>query len=47
MYGFWDNKVLFQARYDVIMISSPTGASDDYSGRILKERAWLPDSDPQ
>jgi len=47
MRGFWDSKVLLQAGYDVIMISSPRGASDDYSGRILKEKAWLPDSDPK
>jgi len=36
MHSFWDNKVLLLIRYDVIMISSPRGASDDYSGRILK-----------
>jgi len=36
MLGFWDNMVLLQAGYDVIMISSPRGASDDYSGRIWK-----------
>jgi len=36
MHGFWDNKVLLQAGYNVIMISSPRSASDDFSGRILK-----------
>jgi len=45
MHGFRDNEVLLKGEYDVNMISSPSGASDDYSGRILKKRAWLSDSD--
>jgi len=36
MYGYWDNNVLLPAEYDVIMISSPSGTSDDYSWRILR-----------
>jgi len=36
MHGFWDNKVIMQARYDVIMISSPRGASNYYSFAFWK-----------
>jgi len=46
MHGFRDNEVLLQAEYDVIMISPLEGVSGDFSWRILKERAWLPDSVP-
>jgi len=42
MHGFWDNKVLLQDRYDVIIISSPRGTSDDYSGRISGIGALAP-----
>jgi len=46
MHGFRDTEVLLQAGYDVIVIYPPGGTSHDFSWRILKERAWLPDSDP-
>jgi len=46
MHGFWDNEVLLQAGYDVIVISPPGVASRYFTRRILKERAWLPDSVP-
>jgi len=44
MHAFRDNEVLLQAGYDVI--SLPGGASRYFTWRILKERAWLPDSVP-
>jgi len=47
MNGFWDNEVLLQAGYDVIVISPPGDASNDFSLRILKEQAWFFVSDPQ
>jgi len=46
MHGFRDNEVLLQAGYDVIVNSPLGGAPSDFSWRILKERPWLPDSDP-
>jgi len=45
MHGFRDNKVIFQARYDVIVISPPGGALPDFSWCVLKEWPWLHDSD--
>jgi len=36
MHGFRDNKVLLQARYDVIMIYSPRGASGNFYGGFWK-----------
>jgi len=38
MHGFRDNVVLFQAGYDVIVISLPVGASRYFTWRILKEQ---------
>jgi len=44
MHGFQDNEVLLPTLYEVIVISPPGSASDDFSWRSLKERPWLPDS---
>jgi len=41
MHGFRDNEVLLQARYDVIVISPPGGASRYFTWRILKRRPRL------
>jgi len=46
MQGFWDNEVLLQAGYDVIVISPPEGAPRYFMWRILKEAPWLPDGVP-
>jgi len=46
MHGFQDSEILFQAGYDVIVISPPGGASGDFLWRIMKERPWLTDSVP-
>jgi len=46
MHGFWDDEVLLQAGYDVIVIYPLGGASGDFSWRIQKEQPWLPDSVP-
>jgi len=46
MHGLRDNEVLLPTGYDVIVISPPRGASDDFSCRILKEQPWLPVSVP-
>jgi len=47
MHGFRDNEILLPTGYDVIVIYPPGVASSNFSWRILKERAWLPDSDPK
>jgi len=37
MHGIRDDEVLLQAEYDVIVITTPEGASRDLLRRILKE----------
>jgi len=37
VHGFQDNEFLLQAGYDVIVISPPGGAPEDFSWRILKD----------
>jgi len=46
MHGVRDNVILLQAGEDVIVISTPGGASRDFAWRILKVRLWFPDSVP-
>jgi len=44
MHGFRDNEVLLLTGYDFIVDPPPGGRCTTFSGRILKERPWLPNS---